>query len=47
MALADEARPLSAIAFATGFSDQAHFTRRFKEMLGLPPGQYRRLVSQN
>lgn len=47
MALADEDRPLSAIAFATGFSDQAHFTRRFKESIGLPPGEYRRLVSGN
>jgi len=45
MALAQEDRPLSSIAFATGFSDQAHFTRRFKELIGMPPGKYRRLVS--
>ena len=24
----------------TGFSDQSHFTRRFKRVVGVPPGQY-------
>ncbi len=27
-----------------GFSDQAHLTRRFKELVGVPPREYRRLV---
>ena len=35
---------LSEIALATGFSDQAHFTRRFKELTGLTPGRYREVV---
>jgi len=32
--------PISQIAFATGFSDQSHLTRRFKRVVGIPPGQY-------
>ncbi|MDX1395659.1 MAG: helix-turn-helix transcriptional regulator [Gemmatimonadota bacterium] len=35
---------LSAIAFATGFSDQPHFTRIFRDETGLTPGSYRSLV---
>lgn len=31
----------SEAAFATGFSDQAHFTNFFKEYIGLTPKQYR------
>ncbi|MEO8563468.1 MAG: AraC family transcriptional regulator [bacterium] len=31
---------ISRIAFATGFSDQSHLTRRFKRVVGVPPGQY-------
>jgi len=34
--------PISQIAFATGFSDQSHLTRRFKRVVGVPPGQYAR-----
>jgi transcriptional regulator of acetoin/glycerol metabolism/AraC-like DNA-binding protein len=33
---------LSEIAFATGFSDQSHFTRHFRQMIGMTPGQFRR-----
>lgn len=36
---------LSTIALGTGFSDQAHFTRRFKELVGMPPGRYRSVVA--
>lgn len=36
---------ISAIALGTGFSDQAHFSRRFKELTGLTPGHYRTLVA--
>lgn len=32
---------LSEIAFATGFSDQSHFTRIFGRCVGTPPGWYR------
>lgn len=31
---------LNDIAYATGFSDQSHFTNRFKQYLGVTPGQY-------
>ncbi|MGH7090256.1 MAG: helix-turn-helix domain-containing protein, partial [Stellaceae bacterium] len=33
---------LSDIAFAVGFADQSHFTRRFREAVGISPGQFRR-----
>jgi AraC-like DNA-binding protein len=32
---------LSEIALATGFSDQSHFARHFRQMLGVTPGQFR------
>lgn len=31
---------VSDVAFATGFSDQSHLTRRFKRVVGVPPGRY-------
>jgi AraC-like DNA-binding protein/quercetin dioxygenase-like cupin family protein len=34
--------PVSRVAYVSGFSDQSHFTRRFKSALGMPPGQYAR-----
>jgi AraC family transcriptional regulator len=43
--LARTSRPLCDIALEAGFSDQAHFTRRFKELTGLTPGRYRACVS--
>ncbi|WP_053745643.1 helix-turn-helix transcriptional regulator [Streptomyces sp. NRRL WC-3618] len=30
-----------AVAAATGFYDQAHLTRHFKRLVGVPPGRYR------
>jgi AraC family transcriptional regulator len=33
--------PLVQIAQAAGFSDQSEFTRRFRELTGTTPGQYR------
>ena len=33
--------PLTEIAMAAGFYDQAHFSRTFKHMVGLTPGEYR------
>lgn len=44
-ALIDGDRSISAIALSNGFSDQAHFTRRFKEIVGMPPGEYRRRIA--
>jgi transcriptional regulator GlxA family with amidase domain len=33
--------PLSEIALATGFSDQSHCGRRFREQVGITPSSYR------
>ncbi|RKT21596.1 helix-turn-helix protein [Paraburkholderia sp. RAU2J] len=33
---------LSEIAIACGFSDQSHFTRTFSQLVGMPPGTWRR-----
>jgi AraC-like DNA-binding protein len=32
---------IAEVALQTGFSDQSHFTRHFKKMTGVTPGQYR------
>ncbi|APR82991.1 Transcriptional regulator, AraC family protein [Minicystis rosea] len=40
--LVETDRSVSDIAGATGFSDQSHLTRCFKERFGLPPAHYRR-----
>lgn len=37
-------RPLTAVGLEAGFSDQSHFTRRFREVYGLPPGVFRRTL---
>lgn len=34
--------PISHVALEAGFSDQSHFTRRFKKIVGITPGRYRR-----
>ena len=36
--------PLAAIAAQLGFSSQSHFTRRFKQTIGVTPGRYARQV---
>jgi AraC family transcriptional regulator len=41
-ALMNSDRPLAFIALDSGFSDQAHFTKAFRRVYGLPPGAYRR-----
>jgi transcriptional regulator of acetoin/glycerol metabolism len=41
--LADHRLSLSEIAFSVGFADQSHFARRFREMVGMAPGQFRKL----
>ncbi len=40
--LADGKETLSAIAYATGFSSQAHFSSVFRRMVGITPTDYRR-----
>jgi AraC-like DNA-binding protein len=32
--------PIAEVAYELGFSTQSHFTRRFKQLLGVTPGQY-------
>lgn len=43
--LAHSSDPIAAIAYAAGFSDQAHLTRAFKKYTGHTPGRYRDAVS--
>jgi AraC-like DNA-binding protein len=40
--LADTELPLAEIALETGFSDQSHFSRRFREHLDVSPSMFRR-----
>lgn len=44
--LAATSRSLSDIATSVGFTDQSHFTRRFRETTGLTPEVYRRRFVQ-
>ncbi len=37
--------PLAEIGYLCGYADQAHFTRRFRQVVGLTPGQYRESFS--
>jgi AraC-like DNA-binding protein len=37
--------PPSAVTHEAGFSDQSHFTKQFKRVVGMPPGQYARELS--
>lgn len=32
--------PISQVGLEAGFFDQSHFTRWFKKILGITPGQY-------
>jgi len=36
--------PLSEVALASGFADQSHCARRFREHVGVTPGHYRWLM---
>src|ERR1700733_13193500 len=38
---------ISDIALACGFCDQSHFSTVFRRVTGMPPGQYRLLISGN
>ena len=35
--------PQSEIALQVGFADQSHFARRFRQAVGVSPGQFRKL----
>ena len=39
--LADETIPISVLSEQTGFSDQFHFSKTFKQQTGMSPSQYR------
>jgi AraC family transcriptional regulator len=42
-AIISEARePLAKVALACGFADQAHLNRRFRDVVGISPGRWRR-----
>jgi AraC family transcriptional regulator len=43
-ALANDRRPIAAIAADYGFYDQSHFDRVFRSALGVTPSEYRRSV---
>jgi AraC-like DNA-binding protein len=36
---------LTEIAMTCGFSDQSHFTRTFSQLVGMPPGMWRRQMA--
>ncbi len=38
--LIEAGRPLAEVAVEVGFSSQSHLTRRFKQIIGVTPGQY-------
>jgi AraC-like DNA-binding protein len=40
--LLDRGVPVAQAAVTAGFADQAHFTRHFKRIVGVPPGAYQR-----
>lgn len=42
LAISDQS--LAQLAHAAGFADQSHFCRVFKQIIGVTPSQYRRLV---
>ena len=37
----DVIKPIAEIALATGFADQPHFSKVFKQVTGATPGRYR------
>lgn len=36
---------LAQVSYDSGFADQSHFSRCFKQIVGIPPGQYQRKVN--
>jgi AraC family transcriptional regulator len=42
--LGERDRPISAIAIASGFASHAQFSSRFRQMTGLAPNEFRRLL---
>ncbi|MFN8459846.1 MAG: AraC family transcriptional regulator [Anaerolineae bacterium] len=44
--LIEAGRPLAEVAAEAGFSSQSHLTRRFKQIIGVTPGQYAQQLRQ-
>ena len=44
--LRETAEPVSAVALAAGYADQAAFTRQFRKAVGLTPLSYRKVSKQ-
>ncbi|MEO5998727.1 MAG: AraC family transcriptional regulator [Chitinophagaceae bacterium] len=42
--LADKKKSLTDITFECGFSDQSHFIRCFREIIGITPSAYRKII---
>jgi AraC family transcriptional regulator len=40
--ISETTEPLAEVALACGFADQAHLNRRFREIVGISPGRWRR-----
>jgi AraC-like DNA-binding protein len=38
--------PIAAIALEVGYADQSSFARQFRQTIGLPPLQFRKLASR-
>jgi AraC-like DNA-binding protein len=45
-ALLELGTPVAQVAYATGFADQSHFTRQFKDQFGVTPGTLTRAVQR-
>jgi AraC-like DNA-binding protein len=44
--LIDAGRPLAGVAAEVGFSSQSHLNQRFKQIIGVTPGQYARQLNR-
>ena len=45
--LLTEGQPLAQVAQQVGFASQSHFTQRFKQIIGVPPGAYARQIRRH
>jgi len=41
-----DGKSLSEVTYGLGYSDQAHFTREFSALIGIPPAEYRACVAK-